>query len=124
VAGLTFGRVDLPGQQVFQCLAQRREVQTPLGQLVNGLSGHVLLPVAEPRERPVGRHVRAAIEKIGGIVTSRRPSVTIIVVWMAIAATMLAFRFRSTLAGFLFVPYLAWVSFAAVLNFTIWRFNA
>jgi tryptophan-rich sensory protein len=27
------------------------------------------------------------------------------------------------LQGWLLVPYLAWVSFAAVLNFTIWRMN-
>jgi tryptophan-rich sensory protein len=26
----------------------------------------------------------------------------------------------SRVAGWLLVPYLAWVSFAAVLNFTIW----
>jgi len=30
---------------------------------------------------------------------------------------------RSKLAGWLLVPYLAWVSFAAVLNFAIWRLN-
>ena len=30
----------------------------------------------------------------------------------------------SKLAGWLLVPYLAWVSFASVLNFAIWRLNA
>jgi hypothetical protein len=28
-----------------------------------------------------------------------------------------------TLAGIFLVPYLIWVSFAAVLNFAIWRLN-
>jgi tryptophan-rich sensory protein len=28
------------------------------------------------------------------------------------------------LAGILLVPYLAWVTFAAVLNLTIWRLNS
>lgn len=43
--------------------------------------------------------------------------------WAAILATTLAFFGRDTWAGLLFVPYLAWVSFAAVLNFAIWRLN-
>ena len=50
--------------------------------------------------------------------------VDILLLWAAIAATMAAFWFRSTVAGLLFVPYLAWVSFAAVLNFVVWRLNA
>jgi translocator protein len=43
--------------------------------------------------------------------------------WAMIAATMVAFWRRSMVAGLLFVPYLAWVSFASMLNFTIWRLN-
>lgn len=41
----------------------------------------------------------------------------------AIVATMIAFRPHSPLAALLLAPYLAWVSFATVLNFTIWRLN-
>jgi translocator protein len=49
--------------------------------------------------------------------------VDIIFLWAVIAATTIAFWQRSLIAGLLFVPYLAWVSFAAVLNFAIWRLN-
>jgi len=47
----------------------------------------------------------------------------IVMLWLAIVATTIAFFRCSKLAGWLLVPYLAWVSFAAVLNFTIWRLN-
>jgi tryptophan-rich sensory protein len=43
--------------------------------------------------------------------------------WVAVAATTLAFIRIDPVAGGLFLPYLAWVSFAGVLNFTIWRLN-
>ena len=46
-----------------------------------------------------------------------------VVLWVAIAATLAAFWRRDRLAGALLVPYLAWVTFAAVLNFTLWRMN-
>jgi tryptophan-rich sensory protein len=49
--------------------------------------------------------------------------VDIVLLWAAIVATTVAFWRVTTLAGWLFVPYLAWVSFAAVLNFVIWRMN-
>ena len=49
--------------------------------------------------------------------------VEVVLLWAAIAATMVTFWQRSIIAGALFVPYLAWVSFASVLNFTIWRLN-
>ena len=48
----------------------------------------------------------------------------IIVLWLAIAATLLAFWRVAPLAGVLFIPYILWVSFAAVLNYTIWQLNA
>ncbi|WP_339613469.1 TspO/MBR family protein [uncultured Rubinisphaera sp.] len=47
----------------------------------------------------------------------------IIVLWLAILATTILFFKKSKIAGGLMVPYLAWVSFASVLNFTIWRLN-
>ncbi len=49
--------------------------------------------------------------------------VDIVFLWAAIAATTVAFWHRSALAGILFVPYLAWVSFACVLNFAVWQMN-
>jgi len=37
--------------------------------------------------------------------------------------TLLAFRTIDRGAALLMVPYLAWVSFATVLNITLWRLN-
>ncbi len=45
----------------------------------------------------------------------------IILLWSAILATLAVFGRVSTLAAWLFVPYLVWVTFAAVLNFSIWQ---
>ncbi len=47
----------------------------------------------------------------------------LIVLWIAIAATLTAFSRWSRVAGALLVPYLAWVTFAGALNFAIWRLN-
>lgn len=49
--------------------------------------------------------------------------IEVLLLWVAIAVTMLTFWQRSLVAGILFLPYLAWVSFASFLNFTIWRLN-
>ena len=50
-------------------------------------------------------------------------AIEIVLLWAAILATLIAFWKRSKWAGGLLVPYLAWVSFAAVLNLVIWRMN-
>ncbi len=49
--------------------------------------------------------------------------IEILLLWLAIAVTAgLFFRIRRA-AGWLMVPYLAWVSFASLLNYAIWRIN-
>ncbi len=40
-----------------------------------------------------------------------------------VAATFVAFLRLRPLAGLLLLPYLAWISFAAALNYTLWRLN-
>ena len=47
----------------------------------------------------------------------------VLLLWLAILATMAVFLRVSKAAGWMFTPYLAWVSFASVLNFAIWRLN-
>ena len=47
----------------------------------------------------------------------------IVLLWLAIATTLVAFRSVSRAATLLLVPYQAWVSFAAVLNYALWRLN-
>jgi translocator protein len=48
----------------------------------------------------------------------------IVILWSLIVTTLVLFWRARTVAGVLLLPYLAWVSFAAVLNFTIWQLNA
>jgi translocator protein len=43
--------------------------------------------------------------------------------WLAVAATTLAFFAVETTAGLLFLPYLLWVSIAGALNFSVMRLN-
>jgi benzodiazapine receptor len=49
--------------------------------------------------------------------------IDIAVLWVAIALTIFYCLKVSKTAGVLLVPYLVWVSFAAVLNGFIWRLN-
>jgi len=57
----------------------------------------------------------------------RRPDLAfaeIVILWAAIVATMVTFARVCRPAAWLLAPYLAWVSFAAVLNAAFWRLNA
>ena len=47
----------------------------------------------------------------------------IIALWLMIVVILEGFRRVRPLAAALMVPYLLWVSFAAVLNFTVWQLN-
>jgi benzodiazapine receptor len=49
--------------------------------------------------------------------------VIIILLWIAILGTIIAFSKISNLAMGLLIPYILWVSFAVILNFSIYRLN-
>ncbi len=49
--------------------------------------------------------------------------VDILLLWVLLVATLLAFWRARRLAGVLLIPYVLWVSFAAVLNLSVWRLN-
>jgi len=48
----------------------------------------------------------------------------IVLLWLAILATSIQFWKAVPVAGWLLLPYLMWVAYAAALNFPIWRLNA
>lgn len=43
--------------------------------------------------------------------------------WLAIAATIWKFYVIDKKAAYALVPYIAWVSFAAILNYAVWMLN-
>ena len=49
--------------------------------------------------------------------------IDIVAMWVAILLTLLSFWKVDRRAGWLLVPYLAWVSFAGMLNASIWWLN-
>ncbi|MDP3409852.1 TspO/MBR family protein [Bosea sp. (in: a-proteobacteria)] len=49
--------------------------------------------------------------------------VNVSALWLSILALVVLFAPIDSLAAWLLVPYLVWVSFAACLNFTVWRMN-
>ena len=47
----------------------------------------------------------------------------IVVLWLIIASTIVAFWRSHRVAALLLVPYLAWESFATALTTSLWRLN-
>lgn len=47
----------------------------------------------------------------------------LVVLWLAIVATIVAFGRRDRVAGWLLLPYIAWVSFAGALCYSMWQRN-
>jgi tryptophan-rich sensory protein len=48
----------------------------------------------------------------------------LILLWLSILGCIVLFAPISTTAAWLMVPYLAWVTIAGCLNWTVWRLNA
>jgi len=49
--------------------------------------------------------------------------IEIFLLWLAIFITIILFSKINKLSAWLLVPYISWVSFAALLNFAIWQLN-
>ena len=49
--------------------------------------------------------------------------IEIIILWIAILATIILFYRIDRRAAYLLIPYIAWVTFAALLNYSIWILN-
>ena len=50
--------------------------------------------------------------------------VVILLLWAVLTATTIAYGRSDRPAGLMLLPYLAWVSFATILNFELWRLNS
>ena len=49
--------------------------------------------------------------------------IVIIALWFSILFSIILFWKISDIAGYLLLPYIGWVTFAAFLNYSIWRLN-
>lgn len=49
--------------------------------------------------------------------------IIIFILWILIFLTILSFQRVNKTAAYLLIPYIIWVSYASVLNFSIWRLN-
>lgn len=58
-----------------------------------------------------------------GLERIRAGAVVLAFLWLAVAGSMVTFFTMDTLAGWLMVPYLVWVTVAGALNLSVWRLN-
>lgn len=108
----------------------------PVWTLLYGLMGIALYLVSQPN--PGNRRVVRLAQLVFGLQLGlnmlwsflffgrRSPLlalIEIVFLWLAIVLTVLAFAKVSRPAALLLLPYLFWTSFAAALNFSIWRLN-
>ena len=49
--------------------------------------------------------------------------IVITILWILILFTILSFYKISTISAFILIPYLLWVTYAAILNISIWQLN-
>ena len=49
--------------------------------------------------------------------------IEIILLWFFILLTIISFHAISTIATYIMIPYLCWVTFASILNFALWKLN-
>lgn len=97
----------------------------------NAFAGYLVWIAARPGEAPVPMIVYAVQLVLNGLWSAiffgrRRPDIAfgeLILLWLSILATMVAFWPVRMDAALLLVPYLAWVTFAGALNLAIWRMN-
>ena len=74
-----------------------------------------------------GRRYTQGLMDLGALVcTAKRPDwalVEVVPLWLSVVLLMAVSARRDRAAGWLLVPYLAWVGFAAVLNWSVVRLN-
>jgi benzodiazapine receptor len=58
-----------------------------------------------------------------GLMNPMLAGLEVIILWLVIYETYMQFSKINTIAGYLMLPYLLWVSFATVLNASIWWLN-
>lgn len=97
--------------------------------LLMGVSLYIIWNQPELDKKAIGVFGAQLILNMGwtflffGLKSPLAAFVEIIVLWLAILATILMFYRISNAAGWLLVPYIIWVTFAAVLNLFILILN-